>query len=178
MERLTFRLLGLATLLVLFAWDEITKPNLLGIGEIHNKSIILVALLLLVGYTQYDLLSTLAKFDRLTVIYKIIVKHRHRVIHDQGLAEYFLFYPTLYDYGFAAVGQGKSIAQSLLWVVEFFAVTLVIPLGAELVALSNLRAPTGLTNYVLFPVNLIITLAFNLQSVLIVFSLFRGIRQM
>ena len=173
-EGLTFRLLGLVAALVLIARGEIERPNLFGLGEIPNVSIILIALLPLVSYTQYDLLSTLSKFDQLSVIYKVIVKRRHRILHDQGLSKYFLFPPTLYDYIYSASDGLGGQAQSFLWLAEFVAITILIPLGAELLTLFNLTYLGELDYLVLLAAALVTTFVFNLQSVLIVIALFRG----
>jgi len=139
-ERLTLQLLVLAMLLILVIQGEIDKPNFFGIGEIRNQSIVPIALLLLVSYTQYDLLSTLLKFDCLSVIYKVIVKHRDRVFHEQRLSKYFLFPPTLYEYCYSSSDGMAGQTRSFLWSAEFLIITVFIPVGSEIIAVSKLRA--------------------------------------
>ena len=170
-ERLTFWLLGLVALLILVAWEEIEHLNFFGLGEIPNKSIILIALLVLVSYTQYDLLSTISRFDQLSVIYKIIVKHRHRIIHQHGLSKYFLFSPTLYDYIYTSSDGVMRQMQSLLWLIEFIAITIVIPLGSEIIAIMNLLNRDNLEYTSLIIAGIIISVLFNLQSGLTIYAL-------
>lgn len=172
-ERLTLRLLGLATLLILVALGEI-EDVALGIGKIPNQFILMSALLILIGYTHYDLVFNLSKFDQLSVMYKMIVKHRHSAIHEGGVSKYFLFPPALYEYRlFSTEGLFQQI-QSYIWLGEFLAILILIPIGCEVVGFLRLTALQNAEYPLLFYVSLGITILFNLQSVFIMYALFRG----
>jgi hypothetical protein len=173
-ERLTFLLFGLEALLILVAWEQIQHLNFFGLGEIPNKSIILIALLVVVSYTQYDLLSTISKFDQLSVIYKIIVKHRHKTIHQHGLSKYFLFSPTFYEYVYSSSDGATRQIQSILRLVEFIAITILLPLGSEIIALMNLVTPANSEYSSLIVTGVITSLLFNLQSGFTTYQFFRG----
>ena len=172
-ERLTLRLLGLATLLILVALGEIDDVAL-GIGKISNQFILMSALLILISYTHYDLVFNLSKFDQLSVMYKIIIKHRHSPLHEGGLSKYFLFPPALYEYRlFSTEGLIQQI-QSYIWLGEFLSIMFLIPFGAEIVGFSKLFALQNAEYPLLLTASLFITVLFNLQSVFIIYALFKG----
>ena len=137
-ERLTIILLGLVMLLILTTLGTIKKVDL-GFVEIEDPFIILVSLPVLVAYIHYDLVTTLSKFDLLSVIHKAIIKQRHPPIHEQRLTKYFLFLPTLYENKYHSTDGIVSWTQSRLWFVEFFLVTIFIPFGSEFIAYTELR---------------------------------------
>jgi hypothetical protein len=172
-ERLTLRLLGLATLLILVALGEI-EDVALGIGKIPNQFILMSALLILISYTHYDLVFNLSKFDQLSVIYKIIIKHRHGPIHEGRLSKYFLFPPALYEYRlFSTEGLFQQI-QSYIWLAEFLTIMILIPFGTEIIGFSKLFALQNTEYPVLLKASLFITTLFNLQSVFIIYTLLKG----
>ena len=172
-ERLTLRLLSLTALLILVALGEVNEVGF-GLGKISNQFILMSALLILISYTHYDLVFNLSKFDQLSVIYKIIIKHRHSRIHDQGLSKYFLFPPALYEYRlFSTQGTFQKI-QSYIWLGEFVTIMLLIPIGTEIVGFSKLFTLQNAEYPLLLKASLFITVLFNLQSLFITYALFKG----
>ncbi len=172
-ERLTFTLLGLVMLLILIVQGKIKKVDL-GIVEIEDPSIILIALPVLVAYIHYDLIATLSKFDLLAVIHKAIIKQRHPPIHEQRLTKYFLFLPTLYEHKYHSKDGVVPWIQSKLWFAEFFLITIVIPFGFEIIAFSKLSALPNPEYSLLLIASIVITIMLNLQSMLTIITLFRG----
>jgi hypothetical protein len=174
-EQLTFRLLSLVMLMLLMVLGEINNIDLGFLGEVTNSAIIVSTLLVLISYTHYDLIFTLSKFDQLYVMYKIIVKNRHKAIHEQGLSKYFIFPPTLYDYESSSDGGKTNPLQSFLDVAKFFGIAVVIPLGAELTGFWKLWTLYDLTYSLLLKISLFvmagITILFNLQSSLKIFEI-------
>jgi hypothetical protein len=171
-ERLTLRLLSLAMLLILVALGEVDKLGF-GLGEISNQFILMSTILILISYTHYDLVFNLSKFDQLSVIYKIIIKHRHSPIHDGGLSKYFLFPPALYEYRlFSTEGMFQQI-QSYIWLGEFLTIMILIPFGSEIVGFSKLFALQNAEYPLLLWASLFITVLFNLQSVFIIYALIK-----
>ena len=175
-ERLTLRLLSLVMLIVLVILGGVDKLNV-GLAEVSNKFIILTTLLTLIGYTHYDLIFTIAKFDQLSVIHKVIIKHRHPPIHEQGLSKYFIFPPTLYDYVFFSSDGMAHQIQSFFGFVEFLGIVIVIPFGAEIITLYQLSAllnsgASPVFQEILF-IMLLITIALNLKSITLLATLFR-----
>ena len=171
-ERLTLRLLSLVALLILVALGEITILSF-NLAEISNKFIILLTLLILISYTHYDLIFTLSKFDHLSVIYKIIIKHRHSPIHEHRLSKYFLFAPALYEYVYSPSKRVAPQLQHQLWLAEFLCITLLIPFGAEFIGLLSLSILAGQKYSFLFLVGFVVMIVFNLQSGLTLISLLR-----
>jgi hypothetical protein len=172
-ERLTLRLLSLTALLILVVLGQVSKVGF-GLGEIANRFILIVALLILISYTHYDLVFNLSKFDQLSVIYKIIIKHRHKPIHEQGLSKYFLFPPALYEYRlFSMDGRGQEI-QSYAWLMEFLVLVIVTPLGSEIIGISNLWRLRNDGYPFLLVACLLITLLLNLQSFFILAALYQA----
>jgi hypothetical protein len=175
-ERLTLRLLSLVMLLVLVILGEIEKLNV-GLAEVSNKLVIVMTLLTLISYTQYDLVFTIAKFDELSVIYKAIIRQRHAPILKHGLWKYFIFPPTLYDYIFFSTDGLDHQIQSLLGLIEFVGIVIVIPFGAEALAFYQLNVfryagASEVFRYILF-IMFAITAALNLQSIILLATLFQ-----
>jgi hypothetical protein len=175
-ERLTLRLLSLVMLIVLVILGEVDKLNV-GLAEVSNKLIILITLLTLISYTHYDLIFTIAKFDQLSVIHKVIIKHRHALIHKQGLSKYFMFPPTLYDYVFFSSDGVAHQIQSFLGFIEFLGIIIIIPFGAEIIAFYQLSALLNSGTFLVFKeilfIMLLITIVLNLQSIILLTTLFR-----
>jgi hypothetical protein len=164
--------LSLVALLILVALGEITILSF-NLAEISNKFIIVLTLLILISYTHYDLIFTLSKFDHLSVIYKIIIKHRHGPIHEQRLSKYFLFAPALYEYVYSPSKGFAPNLQHNLWLAELFCITYLIPFGSEIIGFWNVGIPMGLRYFCLSLVGFVVIFVFNLQSGLMLISLFR-----
>jgi len=171
-ERLTFTLLGLATLLILVAQGQIKKLDL-GFMEIDNPSIILISIPVLVAYVHYDLISTLSKFDLLSIIHKAIIKQRHPPIRANGLTKYFLFLPTLYENRYHSSEGLLGGLEALLWLFEFLFIAALTPFGSEWIAFSQLRTLSIPENNSLLGISLGITLILNFQSVLAITIMFQ-----
>jgi hypothetical protein len=169
-ERLTFLLLGLVMVFILIIEGQVDKINL-GIVEIKDPSIVLIAIPILIAYIHYDLITTLSKFDLLSIIYKAIIRQRHSPIHEQRLTKYFLFLPTLYENKY----HSKEGIASILWLVEFVIITIVIPLGGEFYAFLKLIDASKTEYDFLLIASMIITVMLNMQSLLTITTLFRGV---
>lgn len=172
-ERLTFMLLGLATLLILIVQGQIKKLDL-GFVVIEDPSIILIVIPILVAYIHYDLIATLSKFDLLSFIHKAIIKQRHPPIHEQRLAKYFLFLPTLYENKYYSKGGVVGNIQSWLWFLEFLIIAIVTPFGSEFIAFRKLFAFHNPEYFLLLIVSIVITIMLSMQSALTIFMLFQG----
>ena len=174
-ERLTFLLLSLGMLFMLSIQGGINKIDL-GVVEIDDLSIILITLPVLIGYTHYDLVTTLSKFDRLSIIYKVIIEKRHRPIYNQRLSEYFLITPSLFEYKYLSTSGFAHRLQSFLWVFQFLTITILIPLGFQiyafwhLVTLNNLVIP-------LVIMSLTVSFFFGLQSFLTTLALLKEVNE-
>jgi len=171
-ERLTFTLLGLATLLILVAQGQIKKLDL-GFMEIDNPSIILISTPILVAYVHYDLIATLSKFDLLSIIHKAIIKQRHPPIHVNGLTKYFLFLPTLYENKYHSSEGMLGSLEAVLWLLEFVFIAGLTPIGSEWIAFSELRTLAIPENNSLLWVSIGITFILNFQSVLTIIIMFQ-----
>ena len=176
-ERLTFILLGLVMFFIFVIQGDIKKVDL-GFVQIEDPSIILVAMPILIAYIHFDLVATLSKFDLLSVIHKTIIKQRHQPIHEQRLAKYFLFLPTIYEQKYFSSGGVIQRIQSYLWIIQFFSITIVIPLGFQVILYWKLFTPRDPASPnppspALIAASLVITLLFSLQSVLTTIALFR-----
>ena len=171
-ERLTFALLGLATLLILIVQGKIKKLDL-GFVEIQDPSIILIAMPGLIAYVHYDLIATLSKFDALSVIHKAIIKQRHPSIHAKGLTKYFLFLPTLYENKFHSRDGIVGNIQAWLWFFEFLFIAGLTPFGSEWIAFSDLINHPNPEYSLLLKISIGITLLLNVQSVLTISTLFQ-----
>jgi len=171
-ERLTFILLGLATLLILIVQGQIKKLDL-GFVVIEDPSIILIAIPVLIAYIHYDLIATLSKFDLLSIIHKVIIKQRHSSIHAKGLTKYFLFLPTLYENKYHSKDGIVGNIQSWLWFLEFLFIAIVTPFGSEWVAFTKLRTLSNPEYSSLLIVSLVITVILNTHSVLTIITLFQ-----
>jgi hypothetical protein len=174
-ERLTLRLLSLVMVLILVALGEISELNI-GLGKVSNQFIILVTLLVLVSYTHYDLVFTISKFDQLSVIHKIIIKHRHYPIHQHGLSKFFLFAPALYEYVYSTSEGFLLQKQHNLWLAELICITYLIPFGSEIIGLLSLNFPLDFRYSFLYLGVLIVIAVFNLQSGFTLIGLFSGKR--
>jgi hypothetical protein len=173
-ERLTFTLLGLATLLILIVHGQIKKLDL-GFVEIENPSIIMIAIPVLVAYVHYDLIATLSKFDVLSIIHKAIIKQRHLPIHTNGLSKYFLFLPSIYENRYHATDGISSQIQPWLWFFEFLFITVLTPFGSEWIAFTELRTHPNPEYSPLLYISISITIILNFQSILTIFTLLQGI---
>jgi len=175
-ERLTFLLLSLVMIFVLVTQGRIKKLDL-GFVEIDDPSIILVTLPVLIAYIHYDLVTTLAKFDRLAIMYKVIIEKRHKSIYDQRLTEYFLITPSLYESKYLSTAGIAHKIQSSLWVFQFLSITIFVPLGFYVMAFWKLFTLPVLGFPLLLIVSLAITTLFALQSFFTAAELLRGVSE-
>lgn len=172
-ERLTFLLLSLVTVFYLILQGGINKIDF-GVVEISDFASVLLMLPVLVSYTHYDLVTTISKFNRLSIIYKVIVKQRHEPIYVQKITNYFMFSPTLYEYKNTSAGKFSALIQSVLWIFQFLAITVFIPFGFQIYSFSTLINIYQDAHPVLLFVSLVISVLFGLQSSITTMALISG----
>jgi hypothetical protein len=176
-ERLTIRLLTLIMVFILIIQGVINKIEFGGV-EIDKLQSILITLPILIAYTHYDAVTTLSKFDRLSIIHKVIIQKRHKSIYNQRLTEYFLHTPNLFEYKYFSTHGIMQGIQFLLWALQFLSITIFIPIGFQACAYFYLFTQPLIESqwHTLLNISLVITSLFSLQSFLTTVELLGGLR--
>jgi hypothetical protein len=90
------------------------------------------------------------------------------------LSKYFLFPPALYEYRFFSMAGRLQEIQSYVWLMEFFMLVIVVPLGSEIIGISNLWRLRNDGYPFLLVACLLITSLLNLQSFFILAALYQA----
>jgi hypothetical protein len=171
-EKSLLLLVGFIIMFVLIVEKQIGSIKFENI-ELTDFSVIAILIPLVFSYTHFNLITCISKFDHLSILYKIIVKQRHKPIYDQRLTEFFLITPNLYDYKYFSSNKSIQVVQFILWAIQFFSVTIVIPFAFQVYAFANLFALSKPNHFALIVMSLAITVVFGLQSFLTVMTLLR-----
>lgn len=169
-ERMLLFQVGLIAIFVLIAENQIGILKIENF-ELKEFSVIAILIPLLFSYIHFNLVTSLAKFEQLSVLYKTIIRIRHEPIYKQRLTEFFLSTPNLYDYKHFARNGIVQGAQFILWAIEFFTVTLLIPFAFQGYAFFKLFSLYGSNYPLLIGVSLAIAIIFGLQSFFCVITL-------
>ena len=169
-ERMLFILVGLIALFVLIAENQIGGIKV-DPFELKEFSVLEIVIPLLFSYIHFNLVTSLSKFEQLSVFHKTIIKKRHYPIYEHRLTEYFLPTPNLYDYKYFSKNEGVQRIQIVLWAFQFFSVTLIMPLLFQGYAFYKLIFLYGAKYGVLIGISLGIAIIFGLQSFFTVVTL-------
>lgn len=174
-EKTLFILVGLIAIFILIVENQIGIIRLENL-ELKDFSILAIIIPLLFSYSHFNLATSLSRFEQISVLYKTIVKQRHKPIYEQRLTEFFLATPNLYDYKHFSRKESIQRVQFALWAIQFFSVTLIIPFVFQAYAFYKLMSLYHPNYFSLIGLSLGISMVFELQSFLCVITLLQETR--
>lgn len=159
-ERLSLILFAIISVILLF--DSISKFPLFGI-ELKSLYPIYLLLPVALSYIYFDFIANVAKIERQTKIFKVIMRNVYKPIYDSQLMDDLIFLPSLLDYKFFPPWIIKPVATLIL------SFTVAGPFILEVCSIYLLylftKVPLGSLNYSII-IYLGLTLFFTIQGTL------------